>query len=146
MQIVSERVAAQRAVTSMEARELTVASFNLTEEELSKPLPGRVRRRGPGPRTENAAGDVPPETGPASAERGSKEARGRGGNEPNAERPARKPKPPRAPKRPLSEIALLPDETRPPTEAAPKLESPEPSAGGDDFSAGIDLPATPPEN
>ena len=146
MQIVSERVAVQRPVTSMEARELTVASFNLTEEELSKPLPGRIRRRGPGPRTENAPGDAPPETGPAPTERGSKDARGRGGNEPNAERPARKPKPPRVAKRPLSEIALLPDDTRPPAEAPPKSEPSEPSTGGDDFSAGIDLPARPPEN
>ncbi len=144
MQIVAERVAVQRPTTSMEARELTVASFNLTEEEMATPLPGRIRRRGPGPRTDAPAVDAPPESGPTPPERGGKEARGRGGNQPNAERPGSKPRPPRPPraaKRPLSDIASLPDEPGTSSAAPPDSLPPEPSAGGDDFSAGIDVPS-----
>lgn len=148
MQIVSERVPIQRPMTSAEARELTVASFNLTEEELAKPLPGRVRRRGPGPRTESPPADAPPESSANPPERGGKEPRGRHGGPPNAERPERKPRPPRPPKgtkRPLSDIANLPDAPSPTHSEPTSGPPPESPMVDDDFSAGIDLPSSPTE-
>lgn len=45
MRIVGERNAVPRAVSVMSAPEIPVADFQLTEEELAKPLEGRVRRR-----------------------------------------------------------------------------------------------------
>ncbi len=56
MRIAGERNAVPRAVSVMSAPEIPVADFQLTEEELAKPLEGRVRRR-PFPRT---GPDAPP--------------------------------------------------------------------------------------
>ncbi len=146
MQIVAERVPIQRPVTSMEARELTVASFNLTEEELATPLPGRVRRRGPNPRTDAPPAEIPAVNESATPERGPKNQRGPGGNDSTSGPPGRKPRPPRPPraaKRPLSDIAAFPDGPSNLTEAPPPPLQSEPDIPADDFSAGIDIPPAP---
>lgn len=146
MQIVSERVPIQRPVTSAEARELTVASFKLTEEELATPLPGRVRRRGPNPRTgPDAPGEATPQNGPPGPQHGPRDSKGPGGNDSSP--PPRKPRPPRPPKavkRPLSDIAGQPDEPSPPVREQPTPTKPVQDT--DDFSAGIDVPAPTPES
>lgn len=146
MLIVSERIPHLRPAVSLEARELTVESFHLTEEELAKPLPGRVRRRGPGPRNEPPPGEAAPESGPSPVERRGKEPRGRGHSEPQPDQTGRKPRPPRPPrgsKRPLSDIAALPDDSPSVAETPPNPRPPEPPTTNDDFSAGIDIPPSP---
>jgi hypothetical protein len=49
MTLIAERNAHPRVVNVMGAPEIPVADFQLTEEELATPLPGRIRRRAPGP-------------------------------------------------------------------------------------------------
>jgi hypothetical protein len=59
MTLIAERNAHPRVVNVMGAPEIPVADFQLTEEELATPLPGRIRRRPQGP----PDGPAPPEGG-----------------------------------------------------------------------------------
>ncbi|HET6426329.1 MAG TPA: hypothetical protein VFG20_21735 [Planctomycetaceae bacterium] len=150
MHLVQERVPRQRVQKSLEARELTVESFHLTEEELAKPLPGRIRRRGFGPRPgEEPAGNAAGPPAPSGDRPSPQAGRGRppreqrpgpgepttggGGGEPaNRSRP---PRPQRGPRKPR-----FPDEVTPVQDQAPPLPPGDAPAPADEFSAGIDLP------
>lgn len=60
MQIVSERNAVPRPAASMSVPEIPVAHFQLTEEELAKPLEGRIRLRNSRFPAENSPADAAP--------------------------------------------------------------------------------------
>lgn len=141
MQLVEERMSRPRVQQTLEVRELTVDSFQLTEEELAKPLPGRIRRRSGGRSgEEEATGPGNERPGPPSGRnRPSREERpeaGTAGAEPSPNNRARPPRPPRGPKRPSQashEESLSP-------QVAPETLPP---PAGDDFAAGLDVPTPP---
>ncbi len=149
MEIVGERVTRIREQKSAEARELTVESFQLTDEELATPLPGRVRRRGPSPRADAPCPAAnPPATGSERPGAGPSVEREPQSNAPQSGPPAagpqrrqRPPRPPRGSKKPLSEIADIPDAAAPPKDSPPQSKS---LADTDEFSAGLDLTDSPP--
>jgi len=144
MQLVDERTSRPRVQQTLEVRELTVDSFQLTEEELAKPLPGRIRRRS-GPR--NGADEAPGTAGdtnppgndrPAAAggrNRPPRDGRVETGNAPEGPASTSRARPPRGPKRPrpTGESETTPSAMAPDTR---------PSPAGDDFAAGLDLPQT----
>lgn len=128
MTIVHDRLAIPRPPIPMVTPEIPVADFHLTEEELAKPLEGRIRRRpnlrqgpeeGKG-RQEGAA--QPPEAQPSSPEAQA------GGPRPKPRKPLR----PRRDK-PEQEQALAAQE---PPEPTPPLDDTTPA--GDDFASGIE--------
>jgi hypothetical protein len=86
MELVGDRTVPPRPPAMVSLPEQSVESFQLTEEELARPVQGRIRRRPFGRMApEGPPGDQPPPDGP----------------------PARKPRPERRPKpekRPLSEL------------------------------------------
>ncbi len=63
MTLVAERNAHPRVVNVMGAPEIPVADFQLTDEELATPLPGRIRRRPEGPPAPEGRPDRRPERG-----------------------------------------------------------------------------------
>lgn len=148
MQLVQERIPRLKLQNLLQDRELTVESFQLTEEELARPLPGRIRRRGPGPRPgeEPPGNNAGPETTandrPTGRDRNTREPRPEAPQQPTAgESPNRSqpPRPPRGTKKPRPHDRPVPptDLGQSPTESHP--------TDVDEFSAGLDLPDRPDE-
>lgn len=154
MQIVGERNAVPRAVSVMSAPEISVADFQLTEEELAKPLEGRVRRRpfgrtgpdGPTPpdrRSENRphersselAADASETSEPAASPEEFVAREEHPGGKPRRERKRRNPKPISEHSPDVEATAEFPEST-PPSAPKPELD---PSIDADDgFAAGLE--------
>jgi hypothetical protein len=128
MELVGERTVPPRPPAMVSLPEQSVESFQLTEEELARPVPGHIRRR----QYSRFAPDNAPEGAPADQPAGA--------GAPEA-KPNRRPRPERRPKlekRPLSDLDHF-GEPRPrpgDVEAAP----PPPAApiGDDGFGSGLD--------
>jgi hypothetical protein len=167
MELIEPQRRSPRAQFSPDGSELTVESFALTEEELAKPLPGRIRRRtsfrdgppqpdGPpatrqdrarqdrsrqdGPRQEAPRPDAPPQPEVAAAEGTPTEEQApdaRGQRPPRGNRPPRDNRGPRG-QRPPREPRPPRDEHRPHTAETPPPNATPPVAGPPPVTPTID--------
>lgn len=145
MRIESERNAVPRPPRPASPPEIPVADFQLTEEELAKPLEGRIRRRMPLPPP------APDRRGPAS--RTPNEAPNEGGQQPAnpvgptetsaSNRPPRKERPsrergrPNAGPRPQDTVSSSPPNSPPAGSQSPAVVEPTPEAD-EPFAAGLE--------
>jgi len=141
MELVGERTVPPRPPAMVSLPEQSVASFNLTEEELARPVEGRIRRRpfgrfapegGPPDANQPQGGDAPANQGPPPGRP----------ERPSRPRPERRPKPE---KRPLSDLEHFGEAMPSRSEAAdftpPPIPSPSPAQppkSDDGFGAGLD--------
>ncbi|MBI1345412.1 hypothetical protein GC163_03905 [bacterium] len=143
MHIASERNAVPRPQQPMCSRDIPVAEFQLTEEELAKPLEGRIRRRqappAPPPAQERRG---PGQRTPPEASQGASPEPVAGGDAVPATpaRQGRKERPPRERQRPTPRSAP-PAEYTSGNSAVPEPTKPEPPptvAEDDGFGAGLE--------
>lgn len=128
MELIGDRTVPPRPPVLVTLPEQSVESFQLTEEELARPVQGRIRRRSfsriPQEQAPDVAGQTPP-TDPS-------------GPLPRRPRPERRPKPE---KRPLSELEHFGE---PRTSLAsepgplPPVQPPPPNNEPDGFGTGLD--------